>query len=173
MYKVWLRLINTTALHFATRRCHRPWWRDRCPPPYCYRCPAGSIGTCSQLRPATLETGDRMISSRAVCESVIHIEYTGDPRIYHEGLEKASLPALTSTYQHIPAHTSTCQVWVMSIFEVVLKAPSNASSVAHVTTWNTQKKKRYRYHWNSTISSEVDWSYNVFEHRPTWKSCIL
>lgn len=36
--------------------CDRPWWRDRCPPPYCCRCPVGSIGTC-QLH--TLHTACR------------------------------------------------------------------------------------------------------------------
>ena len=55
-----------------------PWWRDRYPPPYYCRCPAGSIGTCSQLHSASnfgrvifgSELWSRAISSRAVFGAV-------------------------------------------------------------------------------------------------------
>ena len=122
------RASETTALHWPVWHdvcCDRPWWRDRCPRPYCCRCPVESIGTCQ------LHTFPAPKSRGVSCRS------------------KKKLLGICNQHQ-------VWQVWVH--LRVIFKISRN--SILSRSCYHLKYPIYKRFHWNSNISSEVDWSYS-------------
>ena len=130
------RASETTALHWPVWHdvcCDRPWWRDRCPRPYCCRCPVESIGTC-QLH--TLHTACRGWNLQ-----VPGPEITGR---FLSLFQKNCLESATSTrydrYEYI--------------WGLFLKISRN--SILSRSCYHLKYPIYKRFHWNSNISLEVD-----------------